>query len=88
MSGLYRNGNRHDVHFYALADFSDVHRDARAAAVDAALARYVALLDRYCRAAPYNWFNYFDFWRNDATAAPRDDAHARTDPTATRDSDA
>ena len=36
-----------------LADFSDVRRDARAAAVDAALARYVALLDKYCRAAPY-----------------------------------
>ncbi len=23
----------------------------------------VALLEKYCRAAPYNWFNYFDFWQ-------------------------
>ena len=30
--------------------------------------RYVALLDKYRRAAPYNWFNYFDFWQ---AAMPR-----------------
>ncbi len=88
MTGLYRDGNRYDVHFETLADFSAVHRDARAAAVDAALARYVAMLDRYCRAAPYNWFNYFDFWRSGETAAHHDEARAHTDLTATRDSDA
>lgn len=88
MIGLYRDGNRYDVHFDTLADFSDVNRDARAAAVDAALVRYVALLDRYCRAAPYNWFNYFDFWQTGNAAARRDAAHACTDLSATRDSDA
>ncbi|EAY63702.1 Hypothetical protein BCPG_01997 [Burkholderia cenocepacia PC184] len=91
MTGLYRDGNRYDVHFETLADFSDVRRDARAAAVDAALARYVALLDKYCRAAPYNWFNYFDFWQGgDAAAATarRETAHAGADLPATRDSDA
>ncbi|MHA6830985.1 LpxL/LpxP family acyltransferase [Ralstonia pseudosolanacearum] len=70
MTGLYRDGNRYDVHFETLADFSGVPRDERAAAVQAALARYVALLERYCRAAPYNWFNYFDFWQDAETAAP------------------
>jgi predicted LPLAT superfamily acyltransferase len=25
--------------------------------------RYAALIDRYCRSDPYNWFNFFDFWR-------------------------
>lgn len=89
MTGLYRDGNRYDVHFETLADFSDVRRDTRAAAVDAALARYVALLDKYCRAAPYNWFNFFDFWQDgDAAAARRDTAHASADLPATRDSDA
>lgn len=24
--------------------------------------RYVAVLERYCRQAPYNWFNFYDFW--------------------------
>ncbi|BBA43362.1 acyltransferase [Burkholderia contaminans] len=91
MTGLYRDGNRYDVHFETLADFSDVRREARAAAVDAALARYVALLDRYCRAAPYNWFNYFDFWQGGdaATVAARSSAaRAAAGLSATRDSDA
>jgi predicted LPLAT superfamily acyltransferase len=30
--------------------------------VRAALERYVATLEALCRAAPYNWFNFFDFW--------------------------
>ena len=63
MTGLYRGGNRYDIHFEPLADFSGLPRDARADAIDGALARYVALLEQYCRAAPYNWFNYFDFWQ-------------------------
>ncbi|MDB0525868.1 acyl-CoA synthetase [Ralstonia solanacearum] len=74
MTGLYRDGNRYDVHFETLADFSSVRRDERAAAVQAALARYVALLERYCRAAPYNWFNYFDFWQGAEAAGPHRDA--------------
>jgi predicted LPLAT superfamily acyltransferase len=72
MTGLYRGGNRYDVHFETLADFSDVSAATREAAIDAALTRYVALLERYSRAAPFNWFNYFDFWKADEAApAPR-----------------
>jgi len=26
------------------------------------LQRYVALLESMCRDAPYNWFNFYDFW--------------------------
>nr|WP_322048426.1 acyl-CoA synthetase [Paraburkholderia sp. J67] len=63
MTGLYRGGNRYDVHFETLADFTHTPREARQAAIDAAMVRYVKLLDRYCRSAPYNWFNYFDFWQ-------------------------
>ncbi len=69
MTGLYRGGNRYDIHFETLADFTHTPREARQAAIDAALVRYVALLDRHCRAAPYNWFNYFDFWQT-AQAKP------------------
>ena len=62
MTGLYLGDNRYAIHFDALADFSDVPAGQRDAAVEAAITRYAALLDRYCRAAPYNWFNFFDFW--------------------------
>jgi predicted LPLAT superfamily acyltransferase len=64
MAGLYLGGNRYRVHFDTLADFTQVARGEREAAVNAAIARYAALLDRHCRAAPYNWFNFFDYWQS------------------------
>jgi len=63
MSGLYLGGNRYAIHFERLADFSDVDRSGREAAIQSAVADYAACLERHCRAAPYNWFNFFDFWR-------------------------
>ena len=63
MTGLYLGGNRYAIHFEPLADFSAVARGQRDAAVQAAITRYAALLDQYCREAPYNWFNFFDFWQ-------------------------
>ncbi|HUX74679.1 MAG TPA: hypothetical protein VMV25_12410 [Steroidobacteraceae bacterium] len=68
MAALYRGGNRYHVVFSPIADFAGVRGAARAPAVAAALARYAALLDACCRADPYNWFNFFDFW---ATRADR-----------------
>ena len=70
MTGLYLGGNRYAVHFDPLADFSAVAREQRDAALEAAISRYAALLDQYCREAPYNWFNFFDFWQPAPTAAP------------------
>jgi predicted LPLAT superfamily acyltransferase len=63
MLGLYRGGNRYHVVFEPIADFSDVTPKSRDAAVRAAVERYAELLDRHCRKDPYNWFNFFDFWR-------------------------
>jgi predicted LPLAT superfamily acyltransferase len=72
MTGLYLGGNRYAIHFDPLADFSSVARGQRDAAVEAAVARYAALLDHYCRTAPYNWFNFFDFWQPaPATTLPK-----------------
>ena len=76
MTGLYRGGNRYDIHFETLADFSRVERGKRGAEVQAALTRYAALLEKYCRAAPYNWFNFFDFWH----AEPIPDGAAASGP--------
>ena len=61
MAGLYLGGNRYVLHFEPLADFG-----AAGATPEAALAAYVACLERHCRAAPYNWFNFYDFWADAA----------------------
>lgn len=71
MTGLYLGGNRYRIHFEVLADFSRIARSERAGAVDAAVSAYADRLDHYCRVAPYNWFNFFDFWAtSDVDARP------------------
>jgi len=52
--GLYRSGNRYAVHFERLDRPGDTAAQL--------LARYAARLEHYCRLAPYNWFNFYDFW--------------------------
>jgi predicted LPLAT superfamily acyltransferase len=62
MAGLYRGANRYHLVFEKVADFSDSEAGTRSEAVHDAIARYAAMLDKYCRSDPYNWFNFFDFW--------------------------
>jgi predicted LPLAT superfamily acyltransferase len=68
MTALFRGGNRYEVRFELLADFSERPADAasREAQLHAALRAYVAKLEALCVEAPYNWFNFHDFWNEDA----------------------
>ena len=75
MVGLYLGGNRYRVHFETLADFTDVPRGQREAAVKQAIERYAGLLNHYCREAPYNWFNFFDYWQSVPTSLSAPDEH-------------
>lgn len=61
MAGLYLGGRRYALHFEPIADFG-----AAPQAPEVALATFVACLERYCRASPYNWFNFYDFWGHGA----------------------
>jgi predicted LPLAT superfamily acyltransferase len=63
MAGLYRGKNNYHVVFEPVADFSSTPAAARNIAVRSAIERYAAVLDQYCRSDPYNWFNFYDFWR-------------------------
>ncbi len=64
MAGLYRGDNRYDIHFELLADFSGPPAASRQEEVRELLTKYVAALERQCRAAPFNWFNFYDFWKS------------------------
>jgi predicted LPLAT superfamily acyltransferase len=64
--GLYEGGNRYRLIFEPFAERVTLPRQERAAALDAVLARYAQRLEHYVRVAPYNWFNFHDFWRRPA----------------------
>jgi predicted LPLAT superfamily acyltransferase len=61
MVGLYRGGGQYDIHFELLYDFTNLQRN-RGQAVDEAITLYAQRLEHFCTLAPYNWFNFFDFW--------------------------
>ncbi len=71
MAGLYVGGHRYDVRFEPLADFSERIKDPaeRERRIHAAVQAYVSRLETLCRAYPYNWFNFHDFWLEDASRA-------------------
>jgi predicted LPLAT superfamily acyltransferase len=63
--GLYRGGNRYDIHFELFTDQVTVDRNNRSADLQLWTQRYVNRLEYYARQAPYNWFNFYDFWNED-----------------------
>ncbi len=63
MFGLYRGGNRYEIHIERFADPKQSGSRERAPIIEQLLQRYAERLEHYCRLAPYNWFNFYDFWR-------------------------
>ena len=63
MAGVYRGGNRYDLYFEQVADMSAPDCLPRKEALQQAMQRYVSGIERHCRNAPYNWFNFYDFWK-------------------------
>jgi predicted LPLAT superfamily acyltransferase len=59
--GLYQGGNRYRIFLESLPDDAS---GARAGGAKTAqwVERYVRRLEHHARAAPYNWFNFYDFW--------------------------
>ncbi len=64
--GLYRGGTTYDVHFETFSPALVIPRHNRQAMLAELLARYAARLEHYVRLAPYNWFNFYDFWSGNA----------------------
>jgi predicted LPLAT superfamily acyltransferase len=61
------------LYFEPFADRIELPRRERAERLAAWTQRYAERLEHYCRKAPYQWFNFFDFW-----ARPGGDANGRT----------
>jgi len=75
--GLYRGGNRYDLVFEPFSEGIDLPRRERAAGIPALIGRYAQRLEAHVRDAPYNWFNFYDFWKYDN---PDDDAGVEPEP--------
>ena len=56
MVGTYRGDRRYEIVFETISDGSTE------TTVQETMRRYVAQLEHHCRQAPYNWFNFYDFW--------------------------
>jgi len=60
--GLYRGGNRYEVHFELFAEEITIDRRHRDQEVQQWTQRYADRLEHHCRLAADNWFNFYDFW--------------------------
>jgi len=60
--GLYRGGNRYEVHFELFAEEVTIDRRHRDQEIQQWTQRYADRLEHSCRLAADNWFNFYDFW--------------------------
>lgn len=63
MVGIYQGGNRYDLHIEQLIDMGAIEGVPRSEALQQSMQNYVSGIERHCRNAPYNWFNFYNFWK-------------------------
>jgi len=64
-----RDGERYRIHFESFASPMSLPRHDRRRALREWAQRYAKRLEHYCIEAPYQWFNFFDFWGHAAETA-------------------
>jgi predicted LPLAT superfamily acyltransferase len=60
--GLYEGGRQYHNHFELFAERVEIPRDRREAALHEYAQRYADRLAHHARLAPFNWFNFYDYW--------------------------
>lgn len=60
--GLHTGPSRYDLYCEPFAERITLPRRGREAALHAAAQRFAERLEHYCRLAPDNWFNFYDYW--------------------------
>ena len=73
--GVYHGGNRYTAHFEVFTDRLRLPRESRDAAIAEFAQRYAQRLEKYVRDAPYNWFNFYDYWPPELPADHESAAH-------------
>jgi len=62
--GSYLGGNRYHVEIHELSEKMELPRAQRQQLLKKHMQSYVDRLEAQIKQAPYNWFNFYDFWRN------------------------
>lgn len=62
--GLYRGGNRYEVYLESFTDAVQLSHEQRAIGLKQWTQRYADRLEVFCRRAPDNWFNFYEFWND------------------------
>lgn len=70
--GLYREPNVYELYCEPFAERVELPRKERQAALARYVQQYAQRLEAYCRKAPDNWFNFYEFWAGDRRAENRE----------------
>lgn len=62
--GLYRGGNRYEVYLEPFSEGMPLLSDQQAIDLQQWTQGYADRLEAFCRRAPDNWFNFYEFWND------------------------
>ncbi len=62
---LHSGGNQYDVYFHLLSDKVDLARKDRTKKIQQLMQTYANILEQHAIDYPYNWYNFYDFWKDD-----------------------
>ena len=71
MTGLRRAERVYEVHVESFAERVELPRAERREALAQLCQKYADRLAAYCVRAPYQWFNFYEFWSDDGSNASR-----------------
>jgi len=63
---LNQGNGKYALIFENLSASSNFEKTERAICTQILMQHFASRLEHYCREAPYNWFNFYDFWDKDA----------------------
>ncbi|NOQ35131.1 MAG: lipid A biosynthesis acyltransferase [Methylococcaceae bacterium] len=63
--GIYHGGNRYQIHFDMLGEEVVLNRKTRQQDMQRYAQQYADILEKHILSAPYNWFNFYDYWQDE-----------------------
>ncbi len=60
--GLYMGSKKYAIHFELLSETIQMQRDQRQQSLQPYAEHLMQRMEHYARKAPYNWFNFYDYW--------------------------